>query len=431
MLLLHLSDIHFRKGEIGTAMDPNAHLRAELLRDAEERCTAIGCAPDAVLFSGDIAFAGDPEEYAFATTWLEELCRRCGTSLSAVFTIPGNHDVVRDIAGRRLIQTIHRGIKANDEITLEGTLRGLLTDPETARLLYEALGPYNQFASQFFCDLLPPERTIAKRDLRLNDGSVLRLSGFNSAFVSSAADTPFPPSLFVDPACFQLQKERGVEHLVACHHPYSWLKQGDALRDFLNDVARFQLFGHEHTNRIEPGRDWVRVAASAAHPDKTERGWEPGYNLLELSVATDAGRRIMNVGVHVRVWQTRPGQFRAKMDGPNDVFRQKIELDDWTPPSPTMLPGNTAAEMVEIGPAADPEAVRIDPMDSLRDISVRFFRLTLSQKSAIAGKLKLLEEDDANQPDFERFRRAFIRARERELVEELDREVKAATSEGR
>ena len=65
-------------------------------------------------------------------------------------------------------------------------------------------------------------------------------------------------------------------------------------------------------------------------------------------------------------------------------------------------------------------------MDTLREISVRFFKLTLSQKSAIAGKLNLLEEEDANQPDFERFRRVLLRARERGIVENLDTEVRAA-----
>jgi hypothetical protein len=423
MLILHLSDIHFRKGEVGTAMDPNAHLRAELVRDAEALCKSLGRGPDVVLFSGDIAFGGDPEEYVFALQWLDELCRRCGTTLAAVFAIPGNHDVLRDIASRRLIQTIHRDIKAASPVTLEGMLRGLLTDPETARLLYEALGPYNQFASQFFCDLLPPERTIARRDLPLEDGSILRLSGFNSAFVSSAADKA--GDLFVDPACFQLPKERGVEHLVACHHPYSWLRQGDALKDFLNDVALVQLFGHEHTNRVEIGRDWIRIAASAAHPDKTEPGWEPGYNLLELNVGLEGGKRVMKIAAHVRVWQSRPGQFRAKMDRKDDVFRQTVQLEDWSPP---VAPTAPAAGSSAVLPAAgSKEPVRVDPMDSLRDIGVRFFKLTLSQKSAVAGKLNLLEEADANQPDFERFRRAFIRARERGIVGDLDREVKAAS----
>jgi len=431
VLLIHLSDIHFRKGEVGTAMDPNAHLRNELLLDAVAQCQKIGSAPEAVLVSGDIAFGGDGDEYAYALDWLDKLCTRCGATLSAVFTIPGNHDVVRNIAGRRLIQALHHDIKSASVAGLDGVLRGLLSDPETSRLLYESIGPYNTFAGQFFCDLLPPERTISRRDLVLNDGSILRVSGFNSAFVSSAADKP--GDLFVDPACTQLIRERGVEHLVACHHPYNWLRQGDVLRDFLNDVARVHLFGHEHTNRIEMGQDWVRIAASAAHPDRTEPGWEPGYNLLELNVDGQDDDRKLNIRSHVRVWQQRPGEFRAKTNRGADVFSQSIRLDAWTPPQPSEARAAPAEPPVTIptDEPIKPEAARSDPMDTLRDISVRFFKLTLSQKSAIAGKLNLLEEEDANQPDFERFRRVFVRARDRGLVGDLEREIKEVAAKVR
>ena len=172
MLLLHLSDIHFRKGEVGTAMDPNAHLRRELLRDAVAQCERIGVVPDAILISGDVAFAGDPDEYAYALSWLDELCRDLGTTLSCVFVIPGNHDVLRNVASRTLIQTIHRAIKGTNDIALDGLLRGLLSEEESSRLLYESLGPYNSFAGRFFCDLLPPERTIAQRDLFLGSGLI-------------------------------------------------------------------------------------------------------------------------------------------------------------------------------------------------------------------------------------------------------------------
>src|SRR5579871_4826570 len=138
MLLLHISDIHFRKGEVGTVMDTNFHLRNELVRDAEKKCGILG-APSAVLVSGDLAFAGLREEYDFALGWLDDLCRRCGTSLSAVFICPGNHDVVRTIAGRQLIQSLHRTVKGLDNIALDPTLRGLLADVETGPLLYESI----------------------------------------------------------------------------------------------------------------------------------------------------------------------------------------------------------------------------------------------------------------------------------------------------
>jgi hypothetical protein len=424
MLLLHISDLHLRRGEVGTAMDPNFHLRNELVRDAEDMCARLG-APSAVLISGDLAYGGHPDEYAFGLTWLEELCRRCGTTLSAVFICPGNHDVVRDRSSRQLVQSVHKDIKSSAAISLDAKLRGLLTDPEIAPILYDSIDPYNLFAVQFFCDLRPPERTIATRDLIFaDDGSTLRLSGLNSTFVSSTADKR--DDLFIDPACFQLTRERGVEHLVMCHHPYNWLRQGEILRDHLNDVARLHLFGHEHTSRIEVARDWVRIAASAAHPDRVEPGWEPGYNLIELNIEGTENDRSLKVRVHVRIWQARPGQFRPKLDRGADTFDQTIKLDGWVSPSnPVSITSDMPATPAE---ASLGEPARSRVMDSVLDVSVQFFKLTLSQKSAIAGKLSLFEEEDLNQPDFEKFRRVLLRARERGLLDDLSREVKAATA---
>lgn len=60
---------------------------------------------------------------------------------------------------------------------------------------------------------------------------------------------------------------------------------------------------------------------------------------------------------------------------------------------------------------------------NLQNVCVRFFKLSLNQKSAIANKLNLLDGEDISQPDFELFRRVLIRARERGQIEDLDREV--------
>ncbi|EKR5637535.1 metallophosphoesterase, partial [Escherichia coli] len=174
MLILHLSDIHFRKSEIQTAQDPNFHLRNELIRDAAQQCTRLG-APDVVVVSGDIAFSGDPEEFSFATDWLERLCGACGCSMESVFVVPGNHDVVRNLADRNLVQMIHQKIKTAPNPNAE--IMRQLSDPDARRLLYESLDNYNQFAQQFFCSLLPPDRTRVVRDVALNDGSTLRLWG--------------------------------------------------------------------------------------------------------------------------------------------------------------------------------------------------------------------------------------------------------------
>lgn len=419
MLLLHLSDIHFRRTEISTVQDPNFHLRNELFRDVKEQCARLGT-PDAIVISGDIAFAADPAEYEFATRWLTDLCTACGSSLASVFVVPGNHDVVRAKADRNLVQMIHRQIKSANSPTAE--IGKQLRDPDASRLLYESLDNYNQFALQFLCDLMPPDRTRAKRELRLNDGSILRLWGLNTAVVSSSADKQ--PDLFFDPASLQITREHGVVNLVVAHHHLSWLRQARELEDHLNDVAAIQIFGHVHTNRIEMNRDHLRLTASAAQPDQHEAGWEPGYNLIELNVDGPPTERKLHINAHVRVWQTAPGGFRAKIDKQSPVFTHSINLEAWSPPS--------QSEAVSVKPenqAGAPTAMPIEggpEMTTLRDLALRFYRLSFSKKSEIAGRLELLEEEDMSLPDYERFRRVFIRAHERGRLEALAEAVRNA-----
>ena len=418
MLILHLSDIHFKDGVTGGPMDMDHHVRNIFKRDVSQLCQRLGSAPDAVLVSGDIAFAGAPEEYAFAQSWLEEICTACGCETSAIFVIPGNHDVDQSITRKDSVQALHNDIKATaDPDLLAGKLTQYLQDEDSKRRLYASIGNFNEFAAKYFCDLLPPKRTKIERRFLLNDGSKLCVTGLNSTFVSSHADTK--GTLYVDPSVFRITPEDGVVHLVMCHHPYSWLANGHPVEDHLNAVSQIQIFGHEHTNRVVPGRDWIRIASGAAHPDRRKKEWEPGYNLLELTVDGEGAHRKLIVKAHVRTWQKRPDQFVAKMDGTADHFAQSIDLDPWTPPAE---PSSGEPHQLAAAPASDHTIAGIEKdatMTSLRTLSIRFFKLTFSQKLEIAGRLNLFEEDDREFPDYERFRRVLLRARERDQLADL------------
>ncbi|WP_209087021.1 metallophosphoesterase family protein [Agrobacterium tumefaciens] len=60
---------------------------------------------DAILISGDIAFAADDEECAFALKWIRErLCPVYGCKFEDVMVIPGNHDVDRRAANNPVEQ---------------------------------------------------------------------------------------------------------------------------------------------------------------------------------------------------------------------------------------------------------------------------------------------------------------------------------------
>ena len=406
-------------------MDPNHHLRNVLVRDAKAQCTALGVPPDAVLVSGDIAFAGEKDEYEFAQVWLEELCDACGCDFSKIFVIPGNHDVQRGIAGRLGVQAIHNDIKNTAEPHhLPDKISDFLNDEDTGKQLYGSIENFNDFATKYFCDLLAPDRTKIERRFKLNDSSTLCVTGLNSAFVSSHADKE--GSLYVDPSGFTITRENGVVHLVLCHHPYNWLANGRELEDHLNDVVQIQLFGHEHTNRVLPGRDWFRVAASAAHPDRAERGWEPGYNLLELMIDTKEEQRYLEIKGHVRIWQNRPGQFVPKVDREKNHFHQLIPIDSWRPPvQPT--PITTSEDTFAISDSSEARRNEEDTsMTSLRALSIRFSKLTFSKKLEIAGGLSLFEEADTKLPDHERFRQVLLRARERRVLQKLESEIASA-----
>ena len=98
MLFLHLSDIHFKRTDIGEPDDPNKALRSDIIKDVKRMRQVIGRAADGILLTGDIAFAGHPGEYDFASRWLEEeLCPAAGCKAENVFVIPGNHDVDRKV----------------------------------------------------------------------------------------------------------------------------------------------------------------------------------------------------------------------------------------------------------------------------------------------------------------------------------------------
>lgn len=66
---------------------------------------------------------------------------------------------------------------------------------------------------------------------------------------------------------------------------------------------------------------------------------------------------------------------------------------------------------------------------TLRDVSIRFFKLKLSQKLAITKRLNLTYERDLKQTDFEYFRDVCLAAQEQGLIKELDREISEVTND--
>lgn len=421
MLLLHLSDIHFKKSDYNSPMDVNQQLRQQLVSDASAMCRKLGKKPDVIIISGDIAYAADPAEYDFAKSWLNHLCSACGVPLSSLFIIPGNHDVNRDITSSPIVQALHKDIKNTPLSEIDIKIKGLLEDQNCATVLYSGLSAYNNFAGDFSCKLVPPNNTTTKRDVVLSDNRTVTLWGLNSAFISSKHDKK--NEIFVDPSYNQIISNSSAINIVVCHHPYSWIKNSENLRRHLNDTAIIHIFGHEHTNRIFLGTDYVEISASAVMPDRQEGDYEPGYNLIELNISSDENGEKLFAQFHIREWQKNPGRFRAKQDRQgNDTFKHSFDLPSqesltWIAPYSTVATSSPHQRNLITETILDMcDNEKQETNYAIKD----FFELPTSQRHRIAGLLSLVEENDNHISDLERANLIINRVASNNLLNEFN-----------
>ncbi|RWE24776.1 MAG: metallophosphoesterase [Mesorhizobium sp.] len=432
MLFVHLSDIHFRSKEINRRNDPNAGLRDDMIADITRMKEEIGRSADGILISGDIAFAGEKEEYEFAYKWLRSaLCPAAGCRIEDVFVIPGNHDVDRKQAATPLHMDARKKLRDYPADQSDDILRSYLSDPFSAQLLFGPIENYNRFAAEFVCNLSaedPKKRDsmpFAVRDWTLNDSSTLRLWGFNSVLVCDEHDAP--GSMFVDPAAAQIVRDGpNVTHVVMCHHPYGWLKNGGPFRERIEAVAKLHLFGHEHTRRVEEGRRFTTIRAGAVHPDRHEPGWDPGYNWINLSIGNVGGKRHLDVDIWVR--KREAARFIAVPDPDNaNPWSVRHALPDWSPPEaahpPTASthPVETLGAMSGVAESTTPKA----PITG-RTVISKLFRLPEHVQRQLIVGLYLDEDGDQALKDYEFVLAAVRRAKEQNKLVDLSHKADEA-----
>jgi hypothetical protein len=326
--------------------------------------------------------ASSVKEYDFAYQWLEkELCPAGGCPIDSVFVVPGNHDVDRSVETGPAFVAARKQLRDTGAKDADRELRKWLRDRTSADVIFGPIENYNRFAAKFLCALRPYieteaerqdtgviSRPFATRDLPLDDGSTLRLWGFNTVLISNEDDRE--GGMLVDPAASQIPVQDGVTHLVMCHHPFGWLKNKQAFEDRVNSVARIHLFGHEHTRRVDENKRYVRIRAGALQPDRDDADWKPGYNWIDVSVQADKDRRFLSVKLWVRMHEV--SQFQAIHD-PDDkeIWESRFDLPAWAPvvTSPT-TDGTESVEVSESQMTIEGAA----PI-TVRSVTIKFFKL--------------------------------------------------------
>lgn len=432
MLLLHISDIHFKYPVCTTHYDADRPFRTLMVQDVRVHVDTLGPV-GAIMVSGDIAYAAHPEEYKAAKDWLMELAEAGKCPKERIFVVPGNHDIDRpSITKSPSVKNVHNAIKSADNMKRDSVLQEQFRDETTGRTLFEPLSAYNDFAKFFGCQVYAPDRLCWQQDIWLEEGIFLRLHGLTSTLISGAvqesgSQNDTRGSLYLSPMQTVLDPLEGVINLVMAHHPPDWLLDMDEVEDAIEGRALLHLFGHKHRNRIRREAHYMRFSAGAVNPDRRENGWEPGYNLINLAVlAGEGGKMNLKIEAHILRWQTSPDCYVPKQTPDGEyVFCHSIQIPSCrvakaTRPSATEKMHSLPLEP-DVGAEMATEVVMSN--QSTRNLVMRFWDLSISQRREIAIKLGLIEEADLKTPEPERYGRALLLAGERGLLEQLAQEV--------
>lgn len=422
MLLLNIADIHFNYPLCSTNMDPDRPYRTMLIQDARAKSATLGPV-DAILVCGDVAYHGLTEEYETAFVWLQELREATRCSLERVFVVPGNHDVDRGvIRGSASVRNVQSAIAAANN--KENELFQQFNDREAGRSLLAPIEAYNDFAKQFNCQLFSPERLFWSQQMAIDDCTVLRLYGLTSTVLSGAGgNDDARGNLYLSPLQTALDPADGVVNLVMCHHPPDWLMDGDEVDDATKGRSQMHFFGHKHRARVTRDPAFIRFSAGAVNPDRRELGWEPGYNLVQLAIAYENGNKYLDLEAHIRVWQTNPDMFRAKMTAQaEETFRHRIQLPMLTATTGLIAEAGTGTRTEQTGTGTPQTEAAMDE-EKTRNLVLRFWNLASSERREIALELNLLENEEIRLPEAERYGRALVRAGSRGLLDKIADEI--------
>lgn len=438
MRLLHLSDIHFREPEcLQPDTDADKPTRTRLLADVVGLCREKHV--DAILVGGDIAFKAHPDEFATATTWLKDVADRTGCRQDRIYVVPGNHDVDRSVCrNSRAVANAQGAIAGASRDNMEAELRAQLRDTDAGPALFKPLAAYNAFASPFAGYISPSKPFWTSNLDDVLGGSVtLRLHGLTSTLISGLGNRDDAPGrLYLSPMQTVLDPEADVLNLVMAHHPPQWFVDHEEVEDAVNDKAPLQFFGHAHRQRCTQTPSYVRFCAGALHPDRNERDYRPGYNLIDLEVIGAGQQRVVRVRAHVRQWQRNPDRFIAvQTPQGHDVWESDILFPSHATrvvnPAEDRPAAAAAAPAVpvELQPVASPEEVAMSS-PSTKDLVFRFFSLDDSQKRDLLLKLGLITQNDLKLSDEDLYNGALRRAAQRGQLEDLAREIELLKQQG-
>ncbi|MEG5334490.1 MULTISPECIES: metallophosphoesterase [Enterobacter cloacae complex] len=321
-IFVHLSDIHF-----GQERDDRVHIhgdvKQQLIVDARDVISKIaGGSADGILVTGDIAQSGQWAEYVEAARWLDELASNIGVEIHCVQMVPGNHDLDRSklsFAGQQILDHIRAGGAPEYE--------AILSNPTDRAALFARFEDYDRFSFGYNCPLNSEGAYASEMEITLAPGRTIRFIRLNSSLLCHGKERDEHPELMLGARQFTIPREDGVENIILVHHPLSWYKDQEQVRDYIRSRARVFISGHEHdpkvsVDNVDEGCDVLMLAAGATVPYQSDDVYTFTYNIIEFD--WDEGIDGLSVTMHPRAWNPRRTCFESdeqRLGGKDPHFR--------------------------------------------------------------------------------------------------------------
>lgn len=352
---LHLSDVHL--GQSG--LEVWHQVEKEFRKSLQKQVGSFG-RPDLILFTGDLAYSGKPDEYKLVDSLISQVRSHIRTvwpdADPILVPVPGNHDVCwvpQDNAefGRYAIFDEYAA-GTDDHAQIRSLNNQLWTGAAASQLarLFPGYAPWfeQQVAqvrarphTQVSIGRIPGDLTVL---LDLPDTFPLCIVGLNSAWLQYSKEDfrerlAMPTSQFhaalpaVPPGGNPLDSLDGRRCLLLMHHPIDWQhpKRQGVFRDEVFRPERFDacLFGHMHepkarTESVDGGDRWVTFQSPSLcgleHYGTSKERRAFGYSLGQISHegAIDVFPFMRGIGGGVRLfmWDQR---FGGEKDHPQGV----------------------------------------------------------------------------------------------------------------
>nr|WP_239106738.1 metallophosphoesterase [Streptomyces rubrogriseus] len=304
--IVHISDLHARAD---WKPDQSKVLKAFLtdVRGFHEQAPV-----DAVVFSGDLAFSAQPDQFAFAReALLDPLQDMLGLDRGRMLLAPGNHDV--DIS--RIDQFQEDGLRSG--LNNRDAVNRLLDAPNLTAYLGR-MAPWLEFRNDYYAgtdvDLSSPLVTLHRFTLRDSEVAVATLTSAWRA--TGAGDDADRAHLIVgDRQVVHAADRLGDADLKICvmHHPLDWLAEFDR-HDVRREASRFDMLCTGHVHVVDPlglvSRTGTLMHSAAGSLYQT-RDYFNAYSVVDV----DRPRAPHAYTVHVRSY------FDAR-----DAFDQGVDM---------------------------------------------------------------------------------------------------------